>query len=369
MITKNQGGKNMKEKILIGIIGVLVGVILTSMSFYVYTKSQPREPMPEMMRPEGREMGEFGRGPKEEEMEKETKAENVDAGKIVTEENINLSEYDSNITITEAGNYTLTGEFEHAVLINSNGAVTLNLDNVTIKNSETAAIANISQNELTLNLLDDTTNTLSDGGSSEYDGCIYSMGALTITGNGNLEVFGNQEEGEGIATETNDITINGGTIKIESKDDGINAGGDGGVITINGGDIFIKASGDGIDSNKNLIINGGNIYTIGSPAGGDAGIDTEDGFVIQGGSVIALGSGMLEMPEASSKQKSVCFDLKTKVSEGTQISLRNEKEEEILSFETKEDCKTFIISDAKLEDGTYTLYQNGEKTDFSAKAK
>ena len=48
------------------------------------------------------------------------------------------------------------------------------------------------------------------------------------------------EEGEGIATETNDITINGGDIYIESADDGLNAGGDGGIITINNGNVFIK---------------------------------------------------------------------------------------------------------------------------------
>ena len=202
--------------------------------------------------------------PSEKTIEKEVTVESVESGVIVTDNLINLNNYSSNITIEEAGEYTLTGEFNNTILINSEGIVTLNFNNISIKNNVTATIANITTNDLIINLLESTTNTLSDGGSSEYDGCIYSLGNLTIEGQGVLNVYGNQLEGEGIATETKDITINGGTINIESEDDGINAGGEGGLITINDGKIYIKAKGDGIDSNKNLIINGGYIYTMGS---------------------------------------------------------------------------------------------------------
>lgn len=302
----------------------------------------------------------------EEKTEKETKASDIDEGQEITENNIDLSKYDSNITITKAGEYTLKGEFKHSVLVNAEGDVTLILNGVNIQNNITAAIANIGTSELTIKLEDNSSNTLSDGGASEYDACIYSNGKLTIEGNGTLNVNGNQKEGEGIATETNDITINGGTINIECQDDGINAGGDGGLITINSGEIYIKANGDGIDSNKNLIINGGNIYTMGSSVGGDAGIDTDDGFEINGGTVIVLGSDMLEKPENSSKQKSVCFELNTKISNETKVSLRNEIDEEIISFEAKEDFRTLIISNSKLTSGTYYLYIDGETTGYTA---
>lgn len=302
----------------------------------------------------------------EEKAEKETKASDVDKGQEVLDSNIDLSKYDSNITITKAGEYTLKGEFKHSILVNAEGNVTLILNGVNIQNDVTAAIANIGTSELTIKLADNSNNTLSDGGASEYDACIYSNGKLTIEGNGTLNVYGNQEEGEGIATETNDITINGGTINIECQDDGINAGGDGGLITINDGEIYIKANGDGIDSNKNLIIDGGSIYTMGSSVGGDAGIDTDDGFEINGGTVIALGSDMLEKPENSSKQKSICFGLNTKISKGSKITLQNEIGEEIISFEAKEDFKTLIISNSKLTSGTYYLCKDGEKTDYTA---
>lgn len=304
--------------------------------------------------------------PFEEEIERETKKDDVASGTEVTDNVIDLSQHNSNVTITKGGEYTLTGDFKHTVLVNADNDVTLVLNGVNIKNELTAALVNRGTKKLTLKLADNTVNTLSDGGSSEYDACLYSGGHLVIEGNGTLNVYGNQEEGEGIATETSDITINGGKINIECNDDGLNAGGDGGLITINGEDIFIKAKGDGIDSNKNLVINGGNVYTMGSSIGGDAGIDTDGGFAINGGSVIALGSDMLQRPDAASKQKAVCFNLSERIAEGSQISLRNEAGAEIVSFEAKEDFRTLIVSNDKVTQGTYLLYRNGEKTNFTA---
>lgn len=341
--------------VLIIILGILVAITIKEMNQNSQNQMYSRDDIRQ----------EFG-NQNEERTEKETKASDVDAGQEVTVSNIDLSQYNSNITITKAGEYTLKGEFKNSVLVNAESNVTLILDGVNIENTITAAIINIGTSELTIKLADNSSNTLSDGGASEYDACVYSNGKLIIEGNGTLNVYGNQEEGEGIATETNDITINGGTINIECQDDGINAGGDGGLITINDGKIYIKANGDGIDSNKNLIINGGSVYTMGSSVGGDAGIDTDGGFEINGGTVIALGSDMLERPEKTSKQNSVCFELNAKISNGTKVSLKNELNEEIISFEAKEDFRTLIISDSKLANGIYYLYENGEKTDYTA---
>ena len=306
-----------------------------------------------------------GMNPMEEETVKETKKEDVDSGSKVDINDINLNEYNSNINISDGGVYNITGEFKYSIIVNSTKTVTLNLNNVTIDSSITAAIANINSGELVINLEENTTNILKDKGSSEYDGCIYSTGKLTIEGSGILKVYGNQEEGEGIATETNDITINGGDIYIESADDGLNAGGDGGVITINNGNIFIKANGDGIDSNKNLIVNGGKVYTMGSSVGGDAGIDTDGIFEINGGEVIALGSDMLQNPEETSKQKYISFTLNSKIDNGSKISLKDTNGNEVVSFEAEETFKTLIISNSNLSNGTYYLYINGEKTEYN----
>ena len=207
----------------------------------------------------------FGMNPIEEEIEKDTKKEDVDTGEMINANTIKLDEYDSNITIEEGGEYNIEGSFNHSILVDSSNKVILNLNNVSINSDITAAIGNKGTGEMVINLVEGTTNILKDNGSSELDGCIYSSGKLTIEGNGKLEVYGNQEEGEGIATTDANITINGENIYIESADDGINAGGDnGGVLTINGGNIVVKAGGDGIDSNKDLIINGGEVIALGS---------------------------------------------------------------------------------------------------------
>lgn len=286
----------------------------------------------------------------------------VDRGKNVNSKEINLDEYDTNVTITESGEYTLTGSFKNSVLIETDGKVTLNLDGVNIEASNTAAIANINTNELIINLVDDTENTLSDGGSGDYDGCLYSNGPLIIEGAGTLNVYGNQEEGEGIATSDNDITINGGIINVQSTDDGLNAGGDnGGVITINGGTLFVKASGDGIDSNGSIVINDGLVYAMGSSTGGDAGLDADKGITINGGTVVALGSDMLESPSTST-QNYIAITLNNRINEDELITLLNEDEEVIVSFVAKESFKTIIISSDQLDKGIYALYQGGKNT-------
>ena len=339
--------KNIIEIVIIIALLILLGIIICSVISQKDTNS--------------RNIGMHKEFRMEENKTKDTTAEDVDAGQTVNSTEINLSEYESNLTITEAGTYTLSGSFKNSVVVNATGEVTLILNGVNIESTMTAAIANGSTNPLTIVLADNTVNNLSDGGSSEYDGCIFSYGKLTIEGNGTLNVNGKQEDGEGIATKSCDLIINSGIINVTSQDDGLNAGGSGGSIIINGGTIYIKANGDGIDSNGALTVNGGKVYTIGSSQGGDAGIDTDEGFVFNGGEVIALGSDMLEKPEATSKQQSACFELSAKISSGSKIEVKNASGDIIESFEAKEDFKTLIISNSKVTGETLYLYVNGER--------
>ena len=77
--------------------------------------------------------------------------------------------------------------------------------------------------------------------------------------------------------------------------------------------------------------------------------------------MIALGSDMLEKPENSSKQKSICFSLNTKISNGSNIEVKDKDGNVVKSFEAKEDFKTLIISNEKVNNETYYLYVNGKK--------
>lgn len=306
-----------------------------------------------------------GKNPFDEDNSNETTGDQIDSGSMVNGKVINLDEYDTNITISEGGEYNISGTFNYSILVDAPEKVILNLNGVNIDSTVTAAIANKGNSEMVIHIVEGTTNILKDSGFSEFDGCIYSKQKMTIEGSGILRVAGNQEDGEGIATTDADITINGGEIYIESNDDGLNIGGDnGGVITINGGNIKIKASGDGIDSNGSLVINGGNVYTMGSSKGGDSGIDVDKGFEIHGGNVIAIGSDMLQNPDKTSKQNYVSFSMREVVSNGSKIVLKNGSTD-VMSFTANENFKTIIFSNDKISSGTYDLYVDGEKTNYS----
>ena len=279
-------------------------------------------------------------------------------GKIVTSKEINLDKYDTNIILTKGKEYTLKGSIKHSIIINSYKDVTLNLDNVNIESNDMGSIINVSTNKLTINLNDNTTNNLSTKGKSDYNSAIYSNGPIIINGQGNLVINSKQKKGEGIATKDNDITINNGNITITSKDDGINTGGSGGTITINNGNIDIDASGDGIDSNNTIIINGGNLYVLGSSKGGDAALDSNNGIIINGGVVIGLGVDMLEIPKSTSKQNFIAENINDTIKKDSLITLSDENV--VLSFKAKRDFKTILISNNKITNKKYYLYTDNE---------
>lgn len=287
----------------------------------------------------------------------------LDKSNINNNSNINLSEETTDVTITKGGTYYIRGSFSYALIIDTdNEEVELVLDNVTIKNSKTATIIGLEAKKITINLKEDTVNTLSDGGNSSYDGCIYSNSELEFTGTGKLIVNGNQNEGEGIAAEAQNITFNGGAYEITSNDDGINAGGDGATITINDGTFYINASGDGIDSNKDVVINGGTIFVMESDIGGDSGIDTDEGYVINGGLVVALGSDMIETPLSTSRQKTLALTLNEALNKDNLVSVYKD-DKLLLSFVAPKSFKTIIISSKNLDNGTYTLYYGSDTKD------
>lgn len=67
--------------------------------------------------------------------------------------------------------------------------------------------------KITITLEDDSENTLSDGGNSSYDGCIFSNAELEFNGTGSLTVNGNQTEGEGIVIEgKNSVSLENSTL-------------------------------------------------------------------------------------------------------------------------------------------------------------
>ena len=74
---------------------------------------------------------------------------------------------------------------------------------------------------------------------------------------------------------------------------------------------------------------------------------------------------MLQNPDKSSKQKYVSFTLNSKINKDSTISLKDSKDNEIISFTADEDFKTLMISNSDLTTGTYYIYVDGEKTEYS----
>lgn len=277
----------------------------------------------------------------------------------VTSTNINLNNYDSDIIIKKDGTYTLSGTLKYTVYVKGDSKITLNLNGATIKSKTDSAIANIDTNELIINLNKGTNNTLSDGiVESEHDGCIFSYGKITIEGTGNLTVYGNQVDGEGIATKNSKIAINNGNIKIYSVDDGINTGGIGGTISINGGNLFVEAGGDAIDSNQDIVINNGVITLIGGSSGMNSSIDADNGYEINGGTIVALGSEQLEKP-TNATQNTLLFQLNEAIPSKTLVTLLDSEDNVITSFKVNDKFRTIIISSDKLVNGKYYLYTGG----------
>lgn len=261
---------------------------------------------------------------------------------------VNLSE--GSKTITQSGTYEITGTL-------SEGSLTINVDktvddkdvvlifnNVTISSVNEAPVNIIEAKNVYIILADGSTNTIKQGKISTTDAefpssAIYSKADLFITGNGNLIVSTDYNDGisskDSLVIESgnikvtaaqdglvgkDDLTINGGTVQVAAGKDGLKATNEEaglGVIVINDGNITITKAQEGIEA-YGVTINGGsikvkssddsvNIKTAGvfemnngelyvEPSGD--GIDSNGKIVINGGKIIVNTStvGRIDTP-------------------------------------------------------------------------
>ena len=201
----------------------------------------------------------------------------------------------------------------------------------------------------------------------KYDGAFYSKMSMEITGeelgDGILNITA---QNEGLDTEMH-LTIYGGNINITSLNDGINVNEDGiSVCTIHGGNLNIQSmdgeEGDGIDSNGWLVINGGTVMASSNPTSQDAGIDSDMGIYINGGTVIACGN-MYDNVEADSQANTMVMQF-ANGSKGNLV-IKNENDEEVLSFTCIADYTNVVISSEALMEGTYYVYQDETQLSYT----
>lgn len=158
------------------------------------------------------------------------------------------------ITISESGVYKINGELENGIIyISCRETVKLIMENAVINNNEGAAI--ISQCEkLIIECSEGTENSLSDGreysysrsfeNADKHEAALYTEGALLITGDGLLKVYGNKSE----AVTAGNLTVKG-RVYAAAEDNGIIA--DGG-ISLEGAELQISAEKDGIKTDSDI---------------------------------------------------------------------------------------------------------------------
>ncbi|MGN1409956.1 MAG: carbohydrate-binding domain-containing protein [Eubacteriales bacterium] len=195
---------------------------------------------------------------------------------------------DGYVTITDGGDYVLSGYYTGEIYVNSSENVHLILNGITIEaemspiNIKSAKNVCITLAEGTINRVSDTSNYTFSNGDDEPAAAIYSKADLTINGSGTLEVNGNYDKGihskddlkivSGIINVTSagdaikgkdSLLIHGGEISVVSNEDGLKSNNDEdeekGYIIIDGGKIGVSVGDDGIHAESWLIINGGDI--------------------------------------------------------------------------------------------------------------
>lgn len=248
-------------------------------------------------------------------------------GSTITESSDNVTVSGSIATITEAGNYSISGTLTNGqIIVNSTTKETIRiiLNGAKITCSTSAPLSIMDAKKVIVVLADNTTNTLTDGSTYVYasadvdepNAALYSKADLTIFGGGSLTVKGNYNDG---ITSKDGLILRSGNINVTSKDDGIRgkdyliindaittitSGGDGlksdneenstvGYILFTGGTTNVTSTTDAVSAQTNVTVNNG---TITATAGGGSGVSTTSTLSrkgIKGTSSVILNGGTI----------------------------------------------------------------------------
>lgn len=197
---------------------------------------------------------------------------------------------DGTILIKEAGSYLLRGSYNGSIRIEAaeDAKVQLILDNVTLKQTGTAAIYGKTADKIFLTMAEGSSNQIINTGEfqaiddNNIDGAIFSKCDLTLNGNGTLTV--SSEKGHGIVSK-DDLKITSGTYVVTAGDHGI-SGKD--SIRILDGKLTITCVEDGLHSGNDEDADKGYVYIAGGTItilADDDGIHGESRVLIAGGTI------------------------------------------------------------------------------------
>lgn len=139
-----------------------------------------------------------------------------------------------------------------------------------------------------------------------------------------------------------------------------------GTIVISGGNLYIKAYGDGIDANGTLEISGGSVTVCGPTQGDTATLDYDVSGVITGGTFIGTGASGMAQSFSSSEQGVIALKVGNQ-SAGTQIILKDQSGNTLVSYEPELPFAVVILSSPKITKGeTYTLTIGSSTEEYTA---
>lgn len=170
-------------------------------------------------------------------------------GNAATITNGEVTQNDNVLTITKAGVYELSGNYNGQIVVNVTNTekVKLVLNNATITSSNGPAINVVEADKVTITLREGTKNVVADSASynnaaitEDLSATIFSKGDLVLNGTGELSVTGNYKNA---IQSKDDVVIISGTYTLNAVNDGIK-GKD--SVQIKEANVTINTSGDGI---------------------------------------------------------------------------------------------------------------------------
>ena len=169
----------------------------------------------------------------------------------------------SNVTITAAGTYILSGSLTNGSIIvdaDKEDKVQLVLNGVSIHSDTFAALYVLQADKVFVTLADGSANSLSNGGTfspideNDVDAAVYAKDDITFNGTGSLQI--SSPAGHGIVGK-DEVTITGGVYEIEADRNAVRANDS---IAIADGTFTLTAGSDGLHAENNDDETLGSIY-------------------------------------------------------------------------------------------------------------
>ncbi len=194
----------------------------------------------------------------------------------------------SELTITEAGVYILSGVYEDQTLVIDAGEedkVQLVLAGASISNSVGPAIYVRGADKVFITAAEGTENTIADGSSYSYtdgdvevDAAVFSRADLSINGSGSLTITGNCKHA---VVSKDDLVVTAKDLCVDAQNVGLN-GKD--SLTLSEAKVSISAGSDGLRSDNAEDTERGCVYVVDSELtiiSGKDGIQAETVFAAQ----------------------------------------------------------------------------------------